>query len=53
MRKVTISFTGQVTLNIEDDEETSMVMAECEIIHPDNTRVVDYSIEDLTVIDSK
>jgi hypothetical protein len=53
MRKVTISFTGQVTLNIEDDEETSLVMSECEVIHPDNTRVVDYTIENLEVIDSK
>ena len=53
MRKVTLTFTGTVTINVEPGEETSEVFAELDIIHPDATRVVDFTIENETVTDSR
>lgn len=53
MRKIYITFTGKIALNIEENEEISDVVAECEITHPDNTRVVDYEIKDWEIEDSK
>lgn len=53
MRKVTVQITGQVILNVEDDEEVSDVFAELDIVHPDNTRVVDFTLQHGEILDSK
>ena len=53
MRKITVEFKGKVIILVEDNEETSDVLSELEITHPDNTRVVDYTIEDWEITDSK
>ena len=53
MRKVYLKFNGEVILNVEDNEELSDVWAELDICHPDNTRVVDFKMENFEVVDSK
>lgn len=53
MSKVTIKFTGTITLNVEPDEEASDVFFEVDIVHPDPTRVVDFKFNESEVIDSK
>lgn len=53
MRKITLNFVGQVSLNVEDGESVEDVFAELDLIHPDNTRVVDFQIDSLEIIDSK
>lgn len=53
MKKLTFQFIGEVTINVEENEEWSEVIAELEVIHPDNTRVVDYTMENWEVMDSR
>lgn len=53
MRKIYLKLETTVVLNVEDDEYFNDLIDELEITHPDNTRVVDYSIEDWNIIDSK
>ena len=53
MNKVYIKYTGTIILNVEDNEEISDVVAECELTHPDPTRVVDYDISNWDINDSK
>jgi hypothetical protein len=53
MTKAYIKFTGTIIINVEKDEEISDVFAEVEMNHPDNTRVVDYSIDNFEITDVK
>lgn len=53
MKKIYIQITGKIILNVEENEEISDVFRECEITHPDNTRVVDYEIDNWEIVDNK
>ena len=53
VRKVTVQITGQVILTVEEDEEVSDVFAELDIKHPDNTRVVDFTLTHGEITDSR
>lgn len=53
MKKLTIKFTGEVILAVEDGEEIADVFAELELTHPDVTRVADYTLEGWELVDCR